>query len=318
MSVVNKYRLWCETENAYVYDWAEEEPTTCPNNTSHTIDETKTTISDTVGDDSVSISNTVDESNRPYIRAESRDDHDTTVFTTRGDQWTTVTGEIVGTGDGTETVFSLGNKEVKNVVVYFDAVEQESGYTVDLTTYDSNLNKSVSFSRGVITFDTPPATDVVITADYEYGEMGIGSQLIYDQAVDGDSKSVDISFIDPIHIKDGLVAFENGELDSTLNVYAICPQYGTYIDDRLPITGVYADDNGNYVPAIGAEKIISRYVVDQIMLGSVHVGAYFDVEARSTALPPGYKIRFSINAGSATNLKVYARLEINRERGAIK
>jgi hypothetical protein len=315
---VYKYRLWCETENGYVYVWAEEEPTSCPNNPAHTIDSSKTVIEHSVGDNSVTISSKEDESDRPYVRAESRDDHDTTVFTTKGDKWNTVTGESVGTGDGVETVFSLVNKEVKNVKVYLDDIEQESGYTVDLTQYDSGLNKSLSFSRGIITFDTAPEADAVITADYEYGEMGAGNQLIYDQTIDGDTKSIDVSFIDPIHIKDGLVAFENGALDSVLSVYAVCPQYGVYIDDRLPATGVYSDDNGNIQPAIGSEKIISRYVVDQILLGTVHVGTYFDVEARSTAMPPGYVIRFSINAGSATNLKVYARLEINRERGAIK
>lgn len=49
MTIVYKYRLYCNTETAYVYDWAETEPTTCPNNTAHTIDSTKTTIVETQG-----------------------------------------------------------------------------------------------------------------------------------------------------------------------------------------------------------------------------------------------------------------------------
>lgn len=40
---LSKYRLWCETEAAYVYVWAETVPTTCPTNTGHTIDEGQTT-----------------------------------------------------------------------------------------------------------------------------------------------------------------------------------------------------------------------------------------------------------------------------------
>ena len=53
--IVNKYRIWCVTENAYVYGWSETEPTTCPNNTSHTIDETKTTIDASVEEGVVEI-----------------------------------------------------------------------------------------------------------------------------------------------------------------------------------------------------------------------------------------------------------------------
>jgi hypothetical protein len=176
-----------------------------------------------------------------------------------------------------------------------------------------------SFSRGKITFDSAPANSVAITADYEYATIGGGTaKLEYDQASDGDSKTIEVSFCDPIHIKDGLVAFENGAFDSTINVYVYCPQYGVYVDDRLPATGVYSDDNGNIAPALGAEKMIAHYVVDQKLFGSVYVGMYFDVEARSTAMPPGYKVKMVIDAGSATNLKAYARLEINRERSEIK
>lgn len=42
-----KYKLWCETENSWVYIWkddSENPPNKCPNDTSHTIDETKTAI----------------------------------------------------------------------------------------------------------------------------------------------------------------------------------------------------------------------------------------------------------------------------------
>ena len=35
--MIYKYRIYCETEQTYVYTWAETEPTTCPNNPAHTI-----------------------------------------------------------------------------------------------------------------------------------------------------------------------------------------------------------------------------------------------------------------------------------------
>jgi hypothetical protein len=38
MTTVNRYKIWCNTENDYVYDWNDTEPTTCPNDTGHSID----------------------------------------------------------------------------------------------------------------------------------------------------------------------------------------------------------------------------------------------------------------------------------------
>jgi len=50
MATVYKYRVWCNTESGWQYVWAEEEPTVCPNNTGHTIDSDKTSISESSGD----------------------------------------------------------------------------------------------------------------------------------------------------------------------------------------------------------------------------------------------------------------------------
>lgn len=47
---LHRYRIWCVTENAYVYEWAETEPTDCPNNNGHTITSNLTSIVDTVSD----------------------------------------------------------------------------------------------------------------------------------------------------------------------------------------------------------------------------------------------------------------------------
>lgn len=46
MAIINKYRIYCVTEATYVYGWYESEPTTCPNNTGHTITGTATAIVD--------------------------------------------------------------------------------------------------------------------------------------------------------------------------------------------------------------------------------------------------------------------------------
>jgi hypothetical protein len=44
MADVNKYRIWCETDSKYVHQWAEAEPTICPEDTAHSIDASKTSI----------------------------------------------------------------------------------------------------------------------------------------------------------------------------------------------------------------------------------------------------------------------------------
>ena len=45
---VNKYRVFCDTDEKYVEVWAETEPTTCPENNGHSIDTSKTVIVETL------------------------------------------------------------------------------------------------------------------------------------------------------------------------------------------------------------------------------------------------------------------------------
>lgn len=81
-----------------------------------------------------------------------------------------VTGQNIGTGNGTTTVFQLkktytsgSGSETRTITkpvsgtiaIYKDAVLQSSGYTADTT-------------NGQITFSVAPANGVVITADFEF------------------------------------------------------------------------------------------------------------------------------------------------------
>jgi uncharacterized protein (TIGR02217 family) len=80
------------------------------------------------------------------------------------------TGQLLGTGDGVQAQFQLVKRypsgsvaEIRTVTkpvagtvrIYKDAVEQLSGWSVSVTT-------------GLITFATPPAVGVEITADFEF------------------------------------------------------------------------------------------------------------------------------------------------------
>lgn len=60
-------------------------------------------------------------------------------------------GENLGTGNDVQTVFSFSKKSMSLRAVYLDGVFQSSGYTDD---------------ADGITFSVPPASGVVVTADY--------------------------------------------------------------------------------------------------------------------------------------------------------
>ena len=64
---VNRYRLWCVTENANVYTWSDSLPIQCPNNSGHVIDGASCTIIDSVASDSVSIDQDGGHTNLNYM-----------------------------------------------------------------------------------------------------------------------------------------------------------------------------------------------------------------------------------------------------------
>ena len=43
-----QYRIWCNTESAWVFTWSNDTPTECPNNAGHSIDTDSITIVDSV------------------------------------------------------------------------------------------------------------------------------------------------------------------------------------------------------------------------------------------------------------------------------
>jgi hypothetical protein len=52
---VNKFRIFCSTEAAYVYTWDDSVPTTCPHNNTHTIDADTIAIIDSVHSNAISV-----------------------------------------------------------------------------------------------------------------------------------------------------------------------------------------------------------------------------------------------------------------------
>jgi hypothetical protein len=55
MTTVNKYRFYCESENAYKTVWGESPPTKCPDESTHTIDEESITIVNNITENDVRV-----------------------------------------------------------------------------------------------------------------------------------------------------------------------------------------------------------------------------------------------------------------------
>lgn len=55
VSQVKLWRCWCDTESAFVQVWSPDVPTTCPNNNTHTIDQNKTVVIESISKNEVQI-----------------------------------------------------------------------------------------------------------------------------------------------------------------------------------------------------------------------------------------------------------------------
>jgi hypothetical protein len=71
MSTVNYYRIYCNSESIFVYNWGTEPPTTCCNNHEHTVDTGTISILQTISQNSVYIQNLTGTTGGQY-RCESK------------------------------------------------------------------------------------------------------------------------------------------------------------------------------------------------------------------------------------------------------
>ena len=245
-----------------------------------------------------------DELGREYVRTDSRDPHDTTYFTSSGDSWVSVTGIAVATADGSATSFILPHHKVRNVVIYHDSVDVTSQYNVSSDVIVDGI--ITTFGDGTISIDTPPAAGTVITADYEYAVIGGGAPLTWDPSSFIDSAiTLNISFCDPFHIKDGVIKYAGGALDSKVDMYVVCPAGQYYYDHNMNIRYAVSDVN------------LAHYVIGSICNGTADVGVYFNTESRSSWIPSVYIVRAVVNKGSATAFSGSITLELNRQRTVI-
>lgn len=131
---IYKWRIYCETETAYVYNWASSEPTDCPNDSGHSIDSTKTAIVDSIETEEVTnglVVEPLDAPSTPTVTPQG-----TPGSTTWGYKVTahSSVGETIGSVEGTTSTgaATLGTTDFNRVT--WSAIDGAKEYSVYRTT----------------------------------------------------------------------------------------------------------------------------------------------------------------------------------------
>lgn len=141
-----------------------------------------------------------------------------------------ISGENIGTGDGETKTFSVLNKPIDAVTaVYLDGVPTVA-YTVE------------DYVAGIITFDTAPGENVVITADYTYHDAdpkvstttdSLGSFSVSLKVPD---PGVDLPVTMTIGGLDGKANYVEALLEVVSSIIKLDPEKG-YIDATVTVEG---------------------------------------------------------------------------------
>lgn len=157
---VCKYRMFCNTEQAYTYKWDSDVPTTCPNNTMHEIDTNSIAIIDSVSNNDVTITSKDYTSTNGYYRMEGRVvDLPHTEPVVKSDFW-----------------FSF------NIVVYgmrFNTDIDQVGDTIDIIAAPDTL-------IGVLIAPCGPSTDILYVNDTVYNNVIPGFYITINDGVNSE------------------------------------------------------------------------------------------------------------------------------------
>lgn len=251
----------------------------------------------------------IDEVGRQWVRAGSLDDHDVAYFTSVGDKWEPMAGDILTAVDESRMVFQCQHTELRNLAIKLDGITADQDtWEYDATEYDQFYNKVERFSEGLVTFNSPIPEEVEVSADYVYAVIGGDEEnsLVFDfNGSQDDQKVIYMGFCDTTHIQGGTVMYTGGELDSSATVCVVAPP------------GVPYPNNNGEIKVSGSETVLHTYVRQQILFGDVPSGVDMEADNRSGPLPVGLVLKFVIKKGSSTNLKGCIRLYVNRQRTQI-
>jgi hypothetical protein len=161
MTTLYYWRVWCTTDSAYKYTWAEEEPTTCPENIAHSVDSSKTTILDIVDPGVVKIQ----EENTPT-----------------GGNFKTETRKMSVTANSTDTADYTFDIPIAVYSIYFITTSDHEGdelklaiapdTTIGVITSDVNSAETEISVNSTVTDNTEVGFNVKITDGTNTDDLG--------------------------------------------------------------------------------------------------------------------------------------------------
>lgn len=284
LTEINKWRVWCDTESTWVEIWNPVEPTTCPNNNSHSIDTSKTSIIDTIKQD-FPISEV---GNKVWVHSSSKPQpNNKTLYIQWIGSGDDVVNHILGGNDNSLLHFNcttgtyLTSKDIKFDPIFGDVYIHE-GY---LSWHNAGDNDHVSVD--VMAEPSPLQTfvnkDLVVDNEgyisYSTGGPGTGTH----------------GFAGIPHLISRSFSMD-GEWDYS-ETTGLVPNFTNTGAYRMSIYEMTVHRFMNDIPVYGTNPSLFRMVSDE-----------------SFKLPPGYFIRISCHNASDTNWHATAMITIYRER----
>lgn len=198
MTIVHNWKMWCETEAAYVTTWAQVEPTDCPTDPAHTIDTFKTVIQETAGTEPTN------EDGTPLVvldgprEADKRPIFVNSPIPEGNMPWYCGAGDhaVAGRGMGQEWTLEFTGTEDKSI---------EAGFLEPVWLHDGQLfytpvgdwAHSDRFDFGIVMPATVTTPNGTTTGNCNLFDTGMGFNLILPAAGDG-THDIDLDQAVPI------------------------------------------------------------------------------------------------------------------------
>lgn len=192
---------------------------------------------------------------------------------------------------------------------------------------------TMSDGRPIVRADTRPIdtqTYFTMAGDTASG-IGDGTRLVWDFSNDDDiisegelgyvsgmkTKSLELSFADPIYLKDGTIYFFNAPWGSFCDMHIVVPAGGYYPNNHGSIPAAALGQPGTQMYSYAAtDTIYVTYVNKQYMYQSCPMGDELNAEGAAVdALPVGWKLVGHISTPlNDTTSKGFASFECYRAR----
>ena len=176
---IYKYRVWCNNESTWVEIWAEEIPTTCPNNNTHSIDTSKTTIIDQVSTEQR------DPSGKLRVHETSRPQGTYTYFTGSGDD----PNDAGDVGNG--TLFTInhiqGGSDPEVVYVDFNILDNRTyiheGYVIWYEALFDTINFTIVSRTPSYIIDSTANTSFELNMTYGLILPSLSGDVVFTQNI---------------------------------------------------------------------------------------------------------------------------------------